>query len=280
VVPARNEAASLPQLVEEIVRACRALCDRPSECSGSAASGFEVVVVDDASIDDTAGVLDALARDVPELRPLSLTQQVGQSAALAAGLHAASGAWIATLDADLQNDPADLATLWDVLPGHDVALGWRVQRRDSLSRRVISRVANLVRNAVLRQAIRDTGCSLRIFRREHALRLPWFHGVHRFLGPLLWREGCRLVQVPVNHRPRVHGHSHYNLWNRSTRVLVDLLGVAWLMRRPVRYQVRQPIAASRLSMERRRSRVSLGASGVTARAHPPRGSFGKDDEAA
>ena len=98
---------------------------------------------------------------------------------------------------------------------------------------------------MLGQSIRDTGCSVRIFPREMALRLPMFHGCHRFFGPLLLREGCRIVQVPVNHRPRPHGQSHYNLWNRSLRVVVDLFGVAWLMRRPVRYEVVQRAGAGR-----------------------------------
>jgi hypothetical protein len=144
---------------------------------------------------------------------------------------------VATLDADLQNNPADLATLWNALPGHDAALGWRTTRADVWSKRLISRWANRVRNGVLGQAIRDTGCSVRIIDRERALRLPMFRGAHRFLGPLLLREGCRLVQVPVSHRPRSHGASHYNVWNRSLRVVVDLFGVAWLMRRPIRYRV-------------------------------------------
>ncbi|MHC5542679.1 glycosyltransferase family protein, partial [Singulisphaera rosea] len=135
------------------------------------------------------------------------------------------------------NNPADLTILWDALPGHDAALGWRTKREDVWSKRVISRWANRVRNAVLGQSIRDTGCSVRIFSREMAVRLPMFHGSHRFLGPLLLREGCQIVQVPVIHRPRPHGISHYNIWNRSLRVIVDLLGVAWLMRRPVRYRV-------------------------------------------
>src|SRR5262249_61944271 len=109
--------------------------------------------------------------------------------------------------------------------------------QDAGSKRVRGRVANAARNRVLGQAIRDTGCSVRIFPREVALRLPMFHGAHRFLGPLLIREGCRIVQMPVGHRPRPHGSSHYNLFNRSIKVVVDLLGVAWLMRRPVRYEV-------------------------------------------
>ena len=166
-----------------------------------------------------------------------LAAGVGQSSATLAGIRAARGDWIATLDADLQNDPADLVRLWEALPGHDAVLGWRVERRDVWSKRVISRWANRVRNAVLGQSIRDTGCSVRIFPREVALRLPVFRGVHRFFGPLLLREGCRLVQVPVGHRPRPHGRSHYNLWNRSLQVVVDLLGVAWLLRRPLRYRV-------------------------------------------
>jgi dolichol-phosphate mannosyltransferase len=183
--------------------------------------------------------LRGLAAEYPELRAIVLAAGVGQSSATLAGLRAARGAWIATLDADLQNDPADLARLWEALPGYDVALGWRVERRDTWSRRVISRWANRVRNAVLGQSIRDTGCSVRIFPRELALRLPAFRGVHRFLGPLLLREGCRLVQVPVGHRPRPHGRSHYHLWNRSLQVVVDLIGVAWLLRRPPAYRVLQ-----------------------------------------
>ena len=151
-----------------------------------------------------------------------------------AGIRAARGNWIATLDADLQNDPADLIRLWRALPGHDAVLGWRVKRQDVWSKRLISYWANLLRNKVLGQSIRDTGCSVRIFPRALALRLPTFNGMHRFFGSLLLREGCRLVQVPVHHRPRSHGRSHYNFWNRSFQVVIDLLGVIWLMHRPLR----------------------------------------------
>ncbi|MBV8611732.1 MAG: glycosyltransferase [Singulisphaera sp.] len=235
VVPAKDEAASLPQLVAEIAAALRPL--RDARGAGRPLGGFEILIVDDGSTDETPAVLRRLGRDYPELRPITLATNVGQSAATAAGFRAARGDWVATLDADLQNDPADLAVLWEALPGHDGALGWRVTRRDVWSKRMISRWANRIRNAVLDQSIRDTGCSVRIFSRAMALRLPMFHGSHRFLGPLLLREGCRLIQLPVSHRPRPFGNSHYNLWNRSLRVVADLFGVAWLMRRPVRYQV-------------------------------------------
>jgi glycosyltransferase involved in cell wall biosynthesis len=198
---------------------------------------YEVVVVNDGSTDNTPAILDDLCPHYPELRTVTLARNVGQSGATAAGLRAAQGEWVAILDADLQNDPADLVRLWSALPGHDVALGWRAKREDVWTKRLISLWANRTRNAVLGQAIKDTGCSVRIFPREVALRLPMFVGMHRFFGPLLLREGCRVVQVPVSHRPRPHGKSHYNLWNRSLRVVTDLLGVAWLMRRAIRYEV-------------------------------------------
>lgn len=235
VVPAKNEAAGLPQLVEEIARALRPLCN--PTVAGARLAGFEILIVDDGSTDSTPDVLRQLGESFPELRPVRLASNVGQSAATAAGFREARGDWLATLDADLQNDPADLAALWQALPNHDAALGWRVKREDVWSKRIISRWANRIRNAVLGQSIRDTGCSVRIFPRDMALRLPMFYGAHRFLGPLLLREGCRIVQVPVTHRPRPHGASHYNLWNRSLRVVVDLFGVAWLMRRSVRYEL-------------------------------------------
>jgi glycosyltransferase involved in cell wall biosynthesis len=235
VVPARDEAASLPRLVAEIADALRPLCDS-SEAIPRRLGGFEVVIVDDGSTDETRAVLEGLRGAYPELEPLSLVSGAGQSAAVAAGFRIARGDWVATLDADLQNDPADLAALWSVLPGHDAALGWRVKRQDVWSKRVISRWANRARNRLLGQSIRDTGCSVRIFRRSMALRLPMFLGAHRFIGPLLLREGCWLIQVPVNHRARPHGASHYNFRNRSFKVVVDLLGVAWLMRRPARYE--------------------------------------------
>ena len=242
VIPARNEAASLSQLVEEIARALRPLVRRQSH-SSERLVGFEIIVVDDGSTDETPLVLEALAGRYAEFRSLRLKATVGQSGALTAGIRQARGGWIATLDADLQNDPADLAMLWQALAGHDAALGWRVHRADTRSKRMISRVANRVRNAVLGQSIRDTGCSVRIFPRAVALRLPHFQGMHRFFGPLLLREGCRVIQVPVNHRPRIHGRSHYNLRNRSLRVLVDLAGVAWLMSRPVVYEPLEKPAA-------------------------------------
>jgi len=243
VVAAKNEAASLPRLIDEISLALRPLCN--GGLHGLA--GYEVIVIDDGSTDTTRLVLNDLAAVYPELRGIVLASSAGQSSATVAGIRAARGNWIATLDADLQNDPADLVQLWIALPGHDAALGWRRNRQDVWSRRVISRWANQVRNVLLGQSIHDTGCSVRIFPRALALRLPVFHGVHRFLGPLLLREGCRMVQIPVHDRTRLHGRSHYSLWNRSFQVALDLFGVAWLMRRSVRCQVLQTWDTGRAS---------------------------------
>jgi glycosyltransferase involved in cell wall biosynthesis len=233
VVPARNEAASLPRLIDEIASALLPLCGG----GRGELAGYEVIVVDDGSTDTTRSVLSELAEVYPELRTVILAAGTGQSSATVAGIRTARGDWIATLDADLQNDPADLPRLWNALPGHDAALGWRLNRQEGWSRRLASRWANRVRNLVLGQSIRDGGCSVRIFPRALALRLPVFHGFHRFLGPLLLREGCRLVQVSVRDRPRPLGRSHYSFWNRSFHVIIDLFGVAWLMSRPVQYQV-------------------------------------------
>ena len=233
VVPAKNESESLPQLLDEITRALRPL----REDGKSGLVGFEVLIVDDGSTDETSNVLRDLERLHPELRTVRLASNIGQSGAIAAGFQEARGDWVALLDADLQNDPADLAKLWKELPGHDAVLGWRVKREDVWSKRIVSRWANRIRNGFLGQGIKDTGCSLRIFPRDVALRLPMFQGAHRFFGPLLIREGCDVAQVPVHHRPRPHGTSHYNIWNRSFKVVVDLLGVVWLLRRPLRYRV-------------------------------------------
>ena len=197
VIPARNEAAALPQLVAELTESFRPLLVRWCEDGTPQLERYEILVVDDGSTDETPQVLAGLRGNCPELRCVRLPAHCGQSAAMFAGFRAARGYWVALLDADLQNPPAELARLWELLPGHDAAFGWRERRRDTLPRRAVSWLANRMRRWVLHDPIRDAGCSVRIFRRETALRLPIFHGAHRFLGPLLLREGCNIVQAPV-----------------------------------------------------------------------------------
>jgi glycosyltransferase involved in cell wall biosynthesis len=172
------------------------------------------------------------------VRVLRLERNAGQSAALAAGLLRARGDAVVTLDADLQNDPADIPMLLEALDQADVVSGVRARRHDSWIRLVSSRVANATRRAVIGDTITDIGCSLKAYRREALADLPMFVGVHRFLPALCGFRGARLVERPVRHRPRTMGVSKYGMSNRLWRGLHDLIGVAWLKRRLVRYRVR------------------------------------------
>lgn len=226
VVPAYNEAPNLPTLVREIEEAVAPLGEP-----------WELVVVDDGSTDDTPAVLDSLGRSHPSLRVLRFAGNAGQSAAFLAGFAAARGKVVVTLDADLQNNPADIPELLRRLEGKDAVLGVRRRRRDSALRRLSSRTANAVRRGVTGDGLADVGCSLKAFRREHLLDLPRFNGVHRFFGTLLVWKGCRIAEVPVDHRPRRAGEAKYNLRNRAFRTLLDLIAMRWLRSRWVRYEI-------------------------------------------
>ncbi len=228
VIPAYDEAESLPTLLAEL----RLALDR-------AGRRAEIVLVDDGSRDATPDLLSREAARDPRLKPLRLAERRGQSAALAAGIARARGAVIVTLDADLQNDPADLPRVLDALEGADVVSGIRVGRRDRWLRRVSSAIANAVRRAVLNDPVRDIGCSFKAYRREALEGLPMFVGVHRFLPALCVFRGARLVEVPLSHRPRRHGVSKYGVGNRLGRGLYDLIGVRWLKSRLIRYPLRQ-----------------------------------------
>jgi len=198
---------------------------------------FEVIVVDDGSTDGTFAVLTRLAQADRRLRVLRFRRNAGQSAALAAGFRAAGGEIVLTLDADLQNDPADIPALLAALPGHDAVCGWRVDRRDPWIRRVGSRVANAVRRAVIRDGVHDTGCMLKAFRRDALVGLPCFRGMHRFLPALLRMDGRRVIEIRVRHRPRRAGRSKYGNWSRLGVALADLWAVRWMARRRLDYEV-------------------------------------------
>jgi len=196
--------------------------------------GAEIVAVDDGSTDGSLEELRRLARERRHWRVLRLARHAGQSAALVAGWWAARGDIVVTLDADGQNDPADIPRLLAALAetaGLVAAVGVRLERADGAWKRVQSRVANRVRDWVTGHRVRDTGCTLKAMRRDALLRVPAFDGVHRFLPTLLVRDGGRLVEVPVAHRPRRHGRTKYGMWNRAARGLRDAFGVRWLNRR-------------------------------------------------
>jgi glycosyltransferase involved in cell wall biosynthesis len=230
VVPVYNERESLPPLVEEVGRA---LVGRR----------YEIVAVDDGSTDGSLDVLKALKRDHPELHIVSFATNAGQTAAFAAGFGAARGRVTVTLDADLQNDPADIPALVSELErsGATAVAGYRVNRHDSPWKRLQSRIANGVRNMLNREAIRDTGCSLKAFRTEALRELPLFSGMHRFLPTLIKMRGGSVREVPVRHRPRRFGKTKYGMWNRVFRSLADAFAVRWMQRRVLRYRVREEL---------------------------------------
>ena len=230
VVPVYNERDSLPVLVEEIGRAL-------------AGRRYEIVAVDDGSTDGSLEALKALKRDHPELHIVAFAANAGQTAAFAAGFRAARGAVIVTLDADLQNDPADIPALLAALAasGATAVAGYRAARHDSPWKRLQSRNANGVRNRLNGETIRDTGCSLKAFRADAVRALPLFTGMHRFLPTLIKLYGGTVAEVPVRHRPRRFGRSKYGMWNRVFRSLADALAVRWMQRRVLRYRVREEL---------------------------------------
>lgn len=193
---------------------------------------YEVLWVDDGSTDGSAAVLASLALADSRHRQLSLGVNRGQSAALASGFRHARAPWVVTLDADLQNDPADIPRLLAEIAGPcDVVCGVRVDRQDTLVRRISSRIANAVRNRLTGEAITDVGCTLRVMPTELAARVPLFEGMHRFLPTLLRLSGGHLREVPVHHRPRRHGRTKYGIHNRLWRGIADLFAVRWMQRR-------------------------------------------------
>jgi len=223
VVPVHNEAENVGPLIGEIGTALDGVVD------------YEIVYVDDGSSDATAERLAEAGKGFPRLRVLRHRQQSGQSTALWTGVRHARAPWIATLDGDGQNDPADIPKLLSLALDPDLKLdlvaGHRVTRRDSVVQRLASRIANGVRSRMLHDDTPDTGCGLKLFSREVFLALPYFDHMHRFLPALVLRGGGRVRSVPVNHRPRQRGRSHYGINNRLWVGLVDLVGVIWLRRR-------------------------------------------------
>ena len=231
VVPVFNERDNVMPLVNEITTALRGLV------------AFEIVYIDDHSRDDTLAVLQGLKSSVPELRVLHHVNQSGQSTAVRTGVKAARGEWVATLDGDGQNDPADIPKLLakrEESPA-DVKLfaGWRVNRQDTGSKRWASKLANAIRSRMLRDATPDTGCGIKLFEREAFLDLPYFDHMHRYLPALMQRAGWKTISVPVNHRHRASGVSKYNNLNRALVGLRDLRGVAWLIVRSKRTAVKE-----------------------------------------
>jgi glycosyltransferase involved in cell wall biosynthesis len=202
--------------------------------------GVEFLYVDDGSRDGSAEVLAALAKRDERVRVLRFVENRGQTAAFDAGFRAARGEVVATLDADLQNDPADLPRLLAALDGADVVNGVRVGRQDGWLRRLSSRIGNGFRNWMTHETVSDVGCSLRVMRASFLRRVKLHRGMHRFLPTLLRMEGARVTELPVHHRPRRHGRSKYGIANRLFVGLADVFAVRWMQSRRLDYRLREP----------------------------------------
>jgi len=222
VAPLFNEEENVPILQAELTAALAGL-------------DYEIVFVDDGSVD---GTVARIGSD-PRVRLVQFERNAGQSAAMYAGLHAARGAVAVLIDGDLQNDPADIPKLLaEIDRGADLVCGYRAQRKDTVVKRITSRVANFVRSRFTKDGVRDTGCTLKAMKRECIATLLPFKGMHRFIPALVKGAGYRLVEVPVNHRPRKFGLSKYGLGNRALRATMDMFGVRWLLSRRLNYRVR------------------------------------------
>ena len=232
VIPVYNEEENLPLLWEELRGVLEGL-----------GLAVEVIFVDDGSRDGSPEIVRGLREADPRVRLVRLKSHAGETAATDAGLKAALGRWVVVMDADLQNDPADIPTLLGYLDRWDAATGWRQERAhgDDWRRRVASRIANRVRNRLSDETIQDSGCTFRAFRRECLRDLVLYRGLHRFIPTLLTLRGYRVIEVPVNHRPRRFGRSKYGVWDRAFVAFADLLAIRWMKSRLLRYEVAESL---------------------------------------
>jgi len=230
VIPAFGEQECIAECVTEARGVLRQTARR-----------FEIIVVDDGSVDGTYDILRRLKRTAPELRALRFAHNCGQTVAMAAGFAHTRGEIVVIMDADGQNDPADIPRLLELMGEWDVVCGWRRKRQDNAIRRISSRIANGVRNRLTHETIHDTGCTLKAFRREYLARVKLFEGMHRFLPTLLRLEGARVTEVPVNHRPRLKGKTKYGICNRLFKGLRDLFAVRWMQSRWISFEIEEEI---------------------------------------
>ncbi len=226
VLPVYNELENLPLLTRELHNVIQGLTYTT-----------EIIMVNDGSTDGSLEEMQRL-RDMYQdlnIRIICLDKNHGLTAALAAGFERARGDWIVSLDADLQNDPADIPKLLTHVPEYDVVIGWRQVRHDNLVRKISSVIANTIRNLTTHETVKDVGCTLKVYKKEYLDKLKLYNGLHRFLPTLLKLEGARVTEVAVNHRPRIHGKPKYNISNRLFASLKDLFAVRWMQKRQLKY---------------------------------------------
>lgn len=231
VIPLKNESANLLPLVAEVEAVMESL-KKP----------WELLLIDDGSTDDTRLLISQLSKTKGYIRPIIFDRNYGQSSAFDAGFKKAHGEVIITLDGDGQNDPQDIPQLLKALEeGVDMVVGWRVNRQDTLSKRLISKGSNYIRSRLCQDYVHDTGCSLKAYKRAALGKIKLFHGLHRFLPALFIAAGLSVKEVPVNHRPRLHGKSNYHFFNRSIGPLLDLFVVVWMNKRQLHYRIKDEL---------------------------------------
>lgn len=230
VIPIKDEEDNISDLLEEL-----------EPVMNSLKKSWELICVDDGSSDSSLSILKEFSKKKPYLRILSFTKNFGQSSAFAAGFEASKGDFIITLDADRQNNPQDIPKLARAIIGYDMAIGWRVERHDPLQKKLISKLSNAVRSRLCRDGIHDTGCSLKIYRKEALGKIKMYKGMHRFLPALFQIEGFKVIEIPVSHRQRTKGKTKYRFFNRFIGPIVDMFVVRWMRKRHVKFQIKEKL---------------------------------------
>lgn len=226
VIPLKNEEENIHELVAELEPVMKKL-DQP----------WELICIDDGSTDRTRSILISLSKEKSFVCPIFFKKNYGQSSAFDAGFKAARGEFVITLDGDRQNDPKDIPFLLKEMADSDLICGRRVNRKDTWTKKITSKLANFVRKRVCDDGVHDTGCSLKIYKRESLNKIRMYQGMHRFLPALFKIEGFRIKEAPVNHRERTKGQTKYNFYNRSFNTIADMLAVLWMRKRRLNYMI-------------------------------------------
>lgn len=226
IIPLKDEVDNIEELFNEIIPVMESL-----------KASWELICINDGSTDGTQAKLLLAKELLPELRVISFDRNYGQSSAFDAGFKAAQGEFILTLDGDRQNDPNDIPKMIAALENADLVCGRRTKRKDPLSKKITSLLANAIRRRLCKDGVQDTGCSLKAYRRSSLNKIKMFQGMHRFLPALFVIEGFRVVEVDVNHRERIKGTTKYNFLNRSFNTIADMLAVRWMYKRRLQYRI-------------------------------------------